>query len=338
MKTLLRLSTEVAEALHAHRPVVAFESTIISHGMPYPRNVETALAAEAIAREAGVVPATIALLDGRIAVGLERRELERLATEKDVLKVSRRDLAWALASNRTGATTVSATMLAARQAGIDVFATGGIGGVHRGAGETFDISADLTELAATSVCVVSAGAKAVLDLPKTLEVLETLGVPGARLRHLGAAGVLYALQRPAALPARGHPGRGCRRSAGATFPRLPSGHPRCEPRACRVGDSPRKAGYVDRGGGVGPGRPRDQRQGRHPLPSLAHPGALRRCVTGNECQALPQQRPRGLLDRRGVRAARVSAATLSRLVPSQPVCASIHERAKAITASFSVSL
>ena len=158
--------------------MVAFESTIISHGMPYPRNVETALAAEAIAREEGVAPATIALLDGRIVVGLERSELERLATEKDVLKASRRDLAWALASSRTGATTVSATMLAARQAGIDVFATGGIGGVHRGAAETFDISADLTELAATSVCVVSAGAKAVLDLPKTLEVLETLGVPG----------------------------------------------------------------------------------------------------------------------------------------------------------------
>jgi pseudouridine-5'-phosphate glycosidase len=171
------MSAEVADALRARRPVVALESTIISHGMPYPRNVETALAGEAIARDAGVAPATIALLDGRIVVGLDRGELERLAQEKDVLKASRRDLAWALAMGRTGATTVSATMLAARLAGIDVFATGGIGGVHRGAAGTFDISADLAELASTSVCVVSAGAKAILDLPKTLELLETLGVP-----------------------------------------------------------------------------------------------------------------------------------------------------------------
>jgi pseudouridine-5'-phosphate glycosidase len=174
---LIRLSAEVRDALGARRPVVAFESTIISHGMPWPRNMETALAAEAMAREAGVVPATVALLDGRIAVGLERPELERLATEKGVLKASRRDLAWALASRRTAATTVSATMIAARQAGVDVFATGGIGGVHRGASESFDVSADMQELAATSVCVISAGAKAILDLPKTLEVLETLGVP-----------------------------------------------------------------------------------------------------------------------------------------------------------------
>jgi pseudouridylate synthase len=174
---LVRLSAEVRDALEAHRPVVAFESTIISHGMPWPRNMETALAAEAIAREEGVVPATVALLDGRMVVGLERAELERLATEKGVLKASRRDLAWALANRKTAATTVSATMIAARRAGVDVFATGGIGGVHRGASETFDVSADMQELAATSVCVVSAGAKAILDLPKTLEVLETLGVP-----------------------------------------------------------------------------------------------------------------------------------------------------------------
>ena len=177
MNDLVRLSAEVADALRARRPVVAFESTIISHGMPYPRNVETALAAEALARECGAVPATVALLDGRIAVGLDRSELERLGTEKGVLKASRRDLAWALAARTTSATTVSATMIAARQAGIDVFATGGIGGVHRGASDTYDVSADLGELAATSVCVVSAGAKAILDLPKTLEMLETLGVP-----------------------------------------------------------------------------------------------------------------------------------------------------------------
>jgi len=171
------LSPEVAQALADHRPVLAFESTIISHGMPHPRNMETAQEAERLARAAGVVPATIAVMDGRIAVGLSEAQLSRLATEKDVLKVSRRDLAWALAARRTGATTVSATMLAAGLAGISVFATGGIGGVHRGAQDTFDISADLAELASTSVLVVSAGAKAILDLPRTLEVLETLGVP-----------------------------------------------------------------------------------------------------------------------------------------------------------------
>jgi pseudouridylate synthase len=173
----LRISPEVRDALASRRPVVAFESTIISHGMPYPRNRDTALAAEAIVRASGAVPATVAVLDGRLAVGLHGDELERLAIERDVLKVSRRDLSWALAAGRTGATTVSATMFAAFRTGIDVFATGGIGGVHRGAADTFDISADLTELASTSVCVVSAGAKAILDIPRTLEMLETLGVP-----------------------------------------------------------------------------------------------------------------------------------------------------------------
>jgi pseudouridine-5'-phosphate glycosidase len=173
----LKISAEVRAALDAGRPVVAFESTIISHGMPWPRNVQTALAAHAAARERGVVPATVAVLDGRIAVGLEHAELERLATEKEVLKVSRRDMAWALTAGRTGATTVSGTMIAARAAGIDVFATGGIGGVHRGAAVTGDVSADICELASTSVCVISAGAKAILDLPRTLEMLESLGVP-----------------------------------------------------------------------------------------------------------------------------------------------------------------
>jgi pseudouridine-5'-phosphate glycosidase len=173
----LRISPEVRDALASRRPVVAFESTIISHGMPYPRNRDTAMTAELIARGFGAVPATVAVLDGRIVVGLREGEMERLATESGVLKVSRRDLSWALAAGRTGATTVSATMLAAFRAGIDVFATGGIGGVHRGASDSFDISADLTELASTSVCVVSAGAKAILDIPKTLEMLETLGVP-----------------------------------------------------------------------------------------------------------------------------------------------------------------
>jgi pseudouridine-5'-phosphate glycosidase len=173
----VRISAEVRKSLDARRPVVAFESTIISHGMPWPMNRDTALEAETIARASGAVPATVAVMDGAIRVGLSGDELERLATETGVLKVSRRDLSWALATGRTGATTVSATMFAASRAGIDVFATGGIGGVHRGASETFDISADLTELASTCVCVVSAGAKAILDIPRTLEMLETLGVP-----------------------------------------------------------------------------------------------------------------------------------------------------------------
>ena len=178
-KGLFRIAGEVEEALRGRKPVVAFESTIISHGMPYPRNREVALAAEALARDAGVVPATVAVLDGRVCVGITVDEIERLSTERDVAKISRRDLAWALAGRRVGATTVSATMLAASRAGIDVFATGGIGGVHRGSTETSDVSADLAELARTSVCVVSAGAKAILDIPRTLEVLETLGVPVA---------------------------------------------------------------------------------------------------------------------------------------------------------------
>jgi pseudouridine-5'-phosphate glycosidase len=170
-------SKEVGDALASGIPVVALESTIISHGMPYPRNVETAREAEKIARDMGVVPAVIAVLDGKIRVGVEREEMERLGRGEGILKISRRDIAHALTRGLLGATTVSATMLAAHLAGIDVFATGGIGGVHRGAAESFDLSADLTELASTSVCVVCAGAKAVLDIPKTLEILETLGVP-----------------------------------------------------------------------------------------------------------------------------------------------------------------
>ena len=171
------LSPEVAAALAAGRPVVALETTIISHGMPWPDNLETALGVEAVVRAAGAVPAAIAVMGGTIRVGLERSELEHLAQAKDVLKLSSADIAYALIAGRTGATTVAATMIAAHLAGIRVFATGGIGGVHRGAEESFDISADLTELSRTPVTVVCAGAKALLDLDKTLEVLETLGVP-----------------------------------------------------------------------------------------------------------------------------------------------------------------
>ncbi|HSK38943.1 MAG TPA: pseudouridine-5'-phosphate glycosidase [Arenibaculum sp.] len=177
MQEYLSVRPEVADALQSRRAVVALESTIISHGMPHPRNVETARAVEAVVRAAGAVPATVAVMDGRIRIGLDDDDLDRLAAGGSVLKLSRRDLPVALATGADGATTVAATMICARLAGIQVFATGGIGGVHRGAEASFDVSADLEELARTSVAVVCAGAKAILDLPKTMEYLETRGVP-----------------------------------------------------------------------------------------------------------------------------------------------------------------
>lgn len=173
----LIFSPEVAAARAEGRPIVALESTIITHGMPYPQNLETARTVEAAVREAGAVPATIAVLEGRLHIGLRAGELEELAQNGGAMKLSRADIAVAMARGATGATTVAATMIAANLAGIEVFATGGIGGVHRGAETSFDISADLRELAETPVTVVAAGAKAILDIPKTLEVLETLGVP-----------------------------------------------------------------------------------------------------------------------------------------------------------------
>lgn len=173
----LSLAPEVRAALEAGRPVVALESTIITHGMPYPQNLEAARAVEAEIRAAGATPATIAVMGGQIRIGLEDAALDALARSPEAAKLSRADLAACLASGRTGATTVAATMICAALAGIEVFATRGIGGVHRGAELSFDISADLRELAHTRVTVVAAGAKAILDLPRTLEVLETLGVP-----------------------------------------------------------------------------------------------------------------------------------------------------------------
>ncbi|AHK01728.1 MULTISPECIES: pseudouridine-5'-phosphate glycosidase [Rhizobium/Agrobacterium group] len=170
-------SQEVAAAKQRGAPIVALESTIITHGMPYPGNIEMAEGVEQIIRDQGAVPATIAVIHGSLHIGLEKEQLEALAQTTDAMKVSRADIAFAIAERRTGATTVAATMIAAARAGIRVFATGGIGGVHKGAEETFDISADLTELAKTGVIVVCAGAKAILDIPKTLEVLETNGVP-----------------------------------------------------------------------------------------------------------------------------------------------------------------
>ena len=170
-------SAEVAAAKASGRPVVALESTIITHGMPYPQNLEVARQVEDDIRGAGVTPATIAVIDGKLHIGLEVDQLETLAQAKGVAKLSRADLAVCMATGGTGATTVAATMIGAERAGIDVFATGGIGGVHRGAENSFDISADLMELAQTRVTVVAAGAKAILDVDKTLEVLETQGVP-----------------------------------------------------------------------------------------------------------------------------------------------------------------
>ena len=174
---LLDFSPEVAEAISAKKPIVALESTIITHGMPYPRNVETARFVEEAAREMGAVPATIAVIDGRFRVGLQGHEIERLGElTGGVVKASRRDLALVAARKGSAGTTVAATMFIAGLAGLEVFATGGIGGVHRGAEETFDISADLVELARTRVAVVCAGAKSILDIEKTLEYLETQGV------------------------------------------------------------------------------------------------------------------------------------------------------------------
>lgn len=177
MKITSLPAPEVAAAQADGRPVVALESTIITHGMPWPRNLETARRVEAEVRAAGAVPATIAVIEGVLHAGLTEPQLEALARAENVAKLSRADLAVCLATGGTGATTVAATMIGARTAGIEVFATGGIGGAHRGAETSFDISADLRELSETPVTVVAAGAKAILDLPKTLEILETFGVP-----------------------------------------------------------------------------------------------------------------------------------------------------------------
>ncbi len=174
---LLAFSPEVAAARAAGRPLVALESTIISHGMPYPQNVAMAREVEQIVRDHGAVPATIAVIDGKVRVGLDHAQLQLLATAPGVMKVSRRDLAFVLAQRRLGATTVAATMICARLAGIETFVTGGVGGVHRGAPSSFDISADLQELAQTDVAVVCAGVKSILDIGLTLEYLETHGVP-----------------------------------------------------------------------------------------------------------------------------------------------------------------
>ena len=177
LKKYLQVHPEVQKAVAAGQPVVALESTIISHGMPYPKNIEMAKNVSKIIRENGAIPATIAIIDGVLKVGLTEEEIEFLGTSKDVVKASRRDLPFIISKKLTGATTVATTMILADLAGVKVFATGGIGGVHRGAETTFDISADLQELANTNVAVICAGAKSILDIGLTLEYLETNGVP-----------------------------------------------------------------------------------------------------------------------------------------------------------------
>lgn len=184
----MRINKEVLHALENNIPVVALESTIISHGMPYPKNVQTALMVEKVIRDEGAIPATIGIIDGEPVIGMTPEEIENFGKKGGICKVSRRDLPVIYAKKMWGATTVSATMILAAQAGIEVFVTGGIGGVHRGAEKTMDISADLQELAKTNVTVVCAGAKAILDLPLTLEYLETMGVPvlGFKTKELPA--------------------------------------------------------------------------------------------------------------------------------------------------------
>lgn len=177
MEQYITLSEEVRLAKEQGKPIVALESTIISHGMPYPQNVKTAREVEQIVRDNGAVPATIAILDGKIKIGLSDEELEMFGKSSDVAKASRRDLAYLIATKKKGATTVAATMICAELAGINIFVTGGIGGAHRGAETTMDISADLEELAQTNVAVICAGAKSILDLGLTMEYLETKGVP-----------------------------------------------------------------------------------------------------------------------------------------------------------------
>jgi pseudouridine-5'-phosphate glycosidase len=177
LEKYLDINPEVKAAIAEGKAVVALESTIISHGMPYPKNVETALAVEKIVRENGAIPATIAIMNGKLKVGLTPAEIETLGKSHDAVKASRRDIPFILVKGLTGATTVASTMIIASLANIKIFATGGIGGVHRGAQETFDISADLQELAHTNVAVVCAGAKSILDIGLTLEYLETQGVP-----------------------------------------------------------------------------------------------------------------------------------------------------------------
>ena len=241
-------SAEVTEALRSGRPLVALESTLICHGIPRPRNLALAQAVEAAVREAGAVPATVALIGGKIRVGLEPAELEALARADGVAKCSPRDLAPVLAGGGLGATTVAGTIHVAARLGIRVMATGGIGGVHRGGETSLDVSADLFELRRSGVAVVCSGAKVILDLPRTLEVLETLGVPVVGYRHRRLPGVLRPRERPQGAAPPG-PGGTCPHGRRPGCPRL----------ARRHGDRQSAA----RGPGAGHGRDRAAAGRRH---------------------------------------------------------------------------
>ena len=279
MNPYLDILPEVAEALASGRPVVALESTIISHGMPYPQNVETALRVEQIIRENGAVPATIAVIGGRLKAGLSPEEIEYFGKKgRAIAKASRRDLAMLCARGEDGATTVTTTMIIAHMAGIKIFATGGIGGVHRGAQTTMDISADLEELAHTPVMVICAGAKSILDLGLTLEYLETRGVPvlgyGTKelpafyTRHSGF-GVDYEVDSPEEL-ARAFKAQGDLGFAGGmlvTNP-IPEGRDRRGHRPCH--QRMRRAGHPRQGHDAFPSCPRG-RAHRRRFPRLQHP-------------------------------------------------------------------
>ncbi|MDE0058091.1 MAG: pseudouridine-5'-phosphate glycosidase [Defluviicoccus sp.] len=201
MADVFRVSEDVRAALDAGRPVVALETTAIAHGFPHPRSLEVAAGLDRAVREGGALPAFIGVVAGTLTVGLAQREVERLASQPDAMKVSRRDLAFAASTGQDGATTVAATMIAAARAGIAVFATGGIGGVHRGVEQTLDVSADLEELGRTPVAVVCAGAKSILDLPRTMEYLETRGVPVVGYRT-GVLPAFYVRESGIAVPHR----------------------------------------------------------------------------------------------------------------------------------------
>ncbi len=295
----LILSDEVAAAGAAGRPLVALESTIITHGMPAPVNLDTARAVEADVRAGGAIPATIAVMGGYIRVGLTGTELENLAAARNVRKLSRADLAVALVEGATGSTTVAATMICARLAGIGVFATGGIGGVHRGAEASFDISADLEELAQTPVTVVASGAKAILDLPKTLEVLETRGVPVITYgqdefpafwsRRSGLPSPLR-LDDPALIAAR---------PPHARHPRPARRPARRQPDPARGRDPGRDHGPLHRRRPRRGRARRHRRQGGDTVPPRPHRRRNRGRRPRRQYRAHPQQRPPCRAHRRG---------------------------------------
>ena len=308
----LEIHPRVRRALARRQPVIALESTIIAHGMPRPKNVETALAAEAAAENLGAVPATIGVIAGRLRVGLSRGEIEHLGTAAGVWKASRRDLPWVLARGLDAATTVSGTMLAAHLAGIAVFATGGIGGVHRGAAESLDVSADLHELARTPVLVVSAGAKAILDLPKTLEVLETLGVPvvGYRTSEFPA---FYSAESGLPLEMRAEtPGELAGMFRAQRRLGLAQGLLAANP-IPREAEIPRAVmeGYLARAQEALSAEGIEGKAG-HPLSAGQGAGVLRGQVPGGQCGAAAEQRAPGL--RGGCRVGRQDVRRRSRVV------------------------